>query len=162
MARHVEVIHVAARLWIARAVRPLERIRLVRKPARVLVLFHPVPPYDIVNAQAVPVVLGPLLDFVAQRLLRWVCPLTEWRHGEVDRPQHARPAVIRIRIAPYIPPALRLADDPPDLTRPSSRVALPINRHTYSLRQCGRSEEHTSELQSRQYLVCRLLLEKKK
>src|SRR3712207_9318281 len=28
--------------------------------------------------------------------------------------------------------------------------------------QLGRSEEHTSELQSRQYLVCRLLLEKKK
>src|SRR3712207_8431710 len=26
----------------------------------------------------------------------------------------------------------------------------------------SRSEEHTSELQSRQYLVCRLLLEKKK
>src|SRR3712207_8177513 len=26
----------------------------------------------------------------------------------------------------------------------------------------GRSEEHTSELQSRQYLVCRLLLEKQK
>src|SRR3712207_7807138 len=26
---------------------------------------------------------------------------------------------------------------------------------------CCRSEEHTSELQSRQYLVCRLLLEKK-
>src|SRR5947209_9295918 len=33
------------------------------------------------------------------------------------------------------------------------------------LRRCReelRSEEHTSELQSRQYLVCRLLLEKKK
>src|SRR3712207_8903103 len=32
------------------------------------------------------------------------------------------------------------------------------------LKRCGkkRSEEHTSELQSRQYLVCRLLLEKKK
>src|SRR3712207_7876476 len=34
------------------------------------------------------------------------------------------------------------------------------------MRQAGqsraRSEEHTSELQSRQYLVCRLLLEKKK
>src|SRR3712207_7592663 len=28
--------------------------------------------------------------------------------------------------------------------------------------QLARSEEHTSELQSRQYLVCRLLLEKKK
>src|SRR5438445_12638723 len=32
-----------------------------------------------------------------------------------------------------------------------------------SLKDLGRrSEEHTSELQSRQYLVCRLLLEKKK
>src|SRR3712207_7812099 len=30
------------------------------------------------------------------------------------------------------------------------------------LRKNERSEEHTSELQSRQYLVCRLLLEKKK
>src|SRR3712207_9377814 len=29
-------------------------------------------------------------------------------------------------------------------------------------RDAARSEEHTSELQSRQYLVCRLLLEKKK
>src|SRR3712207_8108721 len=28
--------------------------------------------------------------------------------------------------------------------------------------RAGRSEEHTSELQSRQYLVCRILLEKKK
>src|SRR6266498_4312626 len=28
--------------------------------------------------------------------------------------------------------------------------------------QCRRSEEHTSELQSRPHLVCRLLLEKKK
>src|SRR3712207_8445620 len=30
------------------------------------------------------------------------------------------------------------------------------------LQRTARSEEHTSELQSRQYLVCRLLLEKKK
>src|SRR3712207_8017803 len=30
------------------------------------------------------------------------------------------------------------------------------------LQPATRSEEHTSELQSRQYLVCRLLLEKKK
>src|SRR3712207_7473823 len=30
------------------------------------------------------------------------------------------------------------------------------------IRDLVRSEEHTSELQSRQYLVCRLLLEKKK
>src|SRR3712207_7265122 len=34
-----------------------------------------------------------------------------------------------------------------------------VSVNTISIR---RSEEHTSELQSRQYLVCRLLLEKKK
>src|SRR3712207_7099359 len=32
----------------------------------------------------------------------------------------------------------------------------------FAIAGCRRSEEHTSELQSRQYLVCRLLLEKKK
>src|SRR3712207_7046411 len=37
--------------------------------------------------------------------------------------------------------------------------ALLLERHRLADR---RSEEHTSELQSRQYLVCRLLLEKKK
>src|SRR3712207_8834140 len=35
------------------------------------------------------------------------------------------------------------------------------NMQAYVL-DAARSEEHTSELQSRQYLVCRLLLEKKK
>src|SRR3712207_7635960 len=35
-----------------------------------------------------------------------------------------------------------------------------LSRRGY-LRRPRRSEEHTSELQSRQYLVCRLLLEKK-
>src|SRR5258707_8655496 len=40
--------------------------------------------------------------------------------------------------------------------RPPPREGLPL--HAASVR----SEEHTSELQSRQYLVCRLLLEKKK
>src|SRR5215203_6218056 len=38
----------------------------------------------------------------------------------------------------------------------ASEGAPPVRRRP------GRSEEHTSELQSRQYLVCRLLLEKKK
>src|SRR3712207_6847823 len=43
---------------------------------------------------------------------------------------------------------------------PRENIKKAINR----LRNQGidRSEEHTSELQSRQYLVCRLLLEKKK
>src|SRR3712207_8830436 len=35
-------------------------------------------------------------------------------------------------------------------------------RTAYRAYRVPRSEEHTSELQSRQYLVCRLLLEKKK
>src|SRR3712207_7902241 len=51
------------------------------------------------------------------------------------------------------------------------RVARSVGRAVHELRDrvtfvvhgaCVRSEEHTSELQSRQYLVCRLLLEKKK
>src|SRR3712207_8807132 len=37
-----------------------------------------------------------------------------------------------------------------------SAITPPLNSESQ------RSEEHTSELQSRQYLVCRLLLEKKK
>src|SRR5947209_11946566 len=39
--------------------------------------------------------------------------------------------------------------------RPGQLVRVQVDGH-------ARSEEHTSELQSRQYLVCRLLLEKKK
>src|SRR3712207_8308789 len=38
----------------------------------------------------------------------------------------------------------------------------PLRRDPPRGRGQARSEEHTSELQSRQYLVCRLLLEKKK
>src|SRR3712207_7995500 len=44
---------------------------------------------------------------------------------------------------------------------PKSREAFPRGLLTVCLTR-RRSEEHTSELQSRQYLVCRLLLEKKK
>src|SRR3712207_8135765 len=51
-------------------------------------------------------------------------------------------------------------------TRPSPRLARrdcagAMEAHP-RLTSAARSEEHTSELQSRQYLVCRLLLEKKK
>src|SRR3712207_8520199 len=37
-----------------------------------------------------------------------------------------------------------------------------VQPHAGAQANAARSEEHTSELQSRQYLVCRLLLEKKK
>src|SRR3712207_8948992 len=54
---------------------------------------------------------------------------------------------------------------------PAGRVLSGLREHLDDLAFIGpvpvrdaepRSEEHTSELQSRQYLVCRLLLEKKK
>src|SRR5438445_8079530 len=46
-------------------------------------------------------------------------------------------------------------------TTPKTRLSRCCSRpRRVALR--SRSEEHTSELQSRQYLVCRLLLEKKK
>src|SRR3712207_7200702 len=43
----------------------------------------------------------------------------------------------------------------------NSAKAAPRQRRTPPPKGTHRSEEHTSELQSRQYLVCRLLLEKK-
>src|SRR3712207_8382455 len=46
---------------------------------------------------------------------------------------------------------------------PEQHLGLRLDRPRHDLvRPDRRSEEHTSELQSRQYLVCRLLLEKKK
>src|SRR3989442_7051856 len=66
-------------------------------------------------------------------------------------------------IAAIIPSPFRHVKDDPLL-----RARLPNGRdqHRRHLRQRGlveeRSEEHTSELQSRPHLVCRLLLEKKK
>src|SRR2546425_3001660 len=42
------------------------------------------------------------------------------------------------------------------------RVQVVEDAEVFDVRQIDRSEEHTSELQSLAYLVCRLLLEKKK
>src|SRR3712207_8110791 len=53
--------------------------------------------------------------------------------------------------------AYRTMTAPPTHHRALVRVDI-----GHSPRADDRSEEHTSELQSRQYLVCRLLLEKKK
>src|SRR3712207_6956331 len=63
----------------------------------------------------------------------------------------------------------------PDAPRPADGAEMQTDRHHAGLGLrlphqpvegadaiVARSEEHTSELQSRQYLVCRLLLEKKK
>src|SRR3712207_7974704 len=57
---------------------------------------------------------------------------------------------------------LRLAaDNGGDLSSIASVASFFVSRVDTKVDEI-RSEEHTSELQSRQYLVCRLLLEKKK
>src|SRR3712207_7051101 len=62
---------------------------------------------------------------------------------------------------------LGLGHHPASIWAVADRLAQPEGswqpfRAPLFLRPAFRSEEHTSELQSRQYLVCRLLLEKKK
>src|SRR3712207_9016161 len=57
-----------------------------------------------------------------------------------------------------------LVGDPDEVAEGLIRLhqEAPYDHFCFWARLPGRSEEHTSELQSRQYLVCRLLLEKKK
>src|SRR3712207_8831548 len=72
-------------------------------------------------------------------------------------------------IAPHHGLPIELQDQP---EKPVHRRVLWPHVHVHGLEaeliphvgvdETARSEEHTSELQSRQYLVCRLLLEKKK
>src|SRR3712207_7960267 len=74
-----------------------------------------------------------------------------------------------VELAVYLRPALDVHPSygvPPDVHAEDAFRGLPglpgvvDDRDAAGL--AARSEEHTSELQSRQYLVCRLLLEKKK
>src|SRR5438445_8104819 len=53
-------------------------------------------------------------------------------------------------------------DDIPNHTLLIPTTPHPKHEIFHGMHGSTRSEEHTSELQSRQYLVCRLLLEKKK
>src|SRR3712207_8745383 len=80
--------------------------------------------------------------------------------GEARRPVEARvtggfayadsPGAVRSAEAtPEVSPAVRIAAA--ELERRAAQGTMTV----------ARSEEHTSELQSRQYLVCRLLIEKK-
>src|SRR5436309_15313775 len=60
---------------------------------------------------------------------------------------------------------LSLHDALPICAAPRSRRSPEGGRHAFGIARSNvrlRSEEHTSELQSRENLVCRLLLEKKK
>src|SRR3712207_6879510 len=69
-------------------------------------------------------------------------PVLRWAPSRREQPAAREPAS---------------SDGGPSGRRPA---ACPSDRE--QAMDASRSEEHTSELQSRQYLVCRLLLEKKK
>src|SRR5207302_7346464 len=79
-----------------------------------------------------------------------------------DRPADAADArelgVRQIELA-HVPDREPAPDDVERLARERERTEIACREHRLIGR---RSEEHTSELQSRENLVCRLLLEKKK
>src|SRR6266496_2816358 len=82
-------------------------------------------------------------------------------------PPHRRPCPAPRRQRDQCPPdgpASRLSTARPDLHHcaPAAPRAVQPPRADVRPHRAGRSEEHTSELQSRRDLVCRLLLEKKK
>src|SRR3712207_7722557 len=83
----------------------------------------------------------PFGAFLATQLSKWVHDLGRNAHGRTAADtEHKQQKAIAAFIAEH-------------QRRPSEKELAAY---------MGRSEEHTSELQSRQYLVCRLLLEKKK
>src|SRR2546429_4632848 len=61
---------------------------------------------------------------------------------------------------PHVVGSKRFQDAANDIAVRSLTLVRDVGGRLHALR--GRSEEHTSELQSRLHLVCRLLLEKKK
>src|SRR5699024_11256398 len=60
------------------------------------------------------------------------------------------------------PATIEFSNESPDMAKIQQRINERMNNANSSIAFGGRSEEHTSELQSRFDLVCRLLLEKKK
>src|SRR2546422_3946816 len=68
----------------------------------------------------------------------------------------------RSTLFPYTTLFRSLLDLSVGLLGPAARVFASVRQLGSQLTNGDRSEEHTSELQSRLHLVCRLLLEKKK
>src|SRR3712207_7226394 len=77
------------------------------------------------------------------------------RVGLLPRPGLGQQALLLVSLGPD------RVELPGQLGQPLALPGMTVERGL-GVAQHPRSEEHTSELQSRQYLVCRLLLEKKK
>src|SRR3712207_5293523 len=94
---------------------------------------------------------------------RYYNVLTDFAHGKIRKlmvfmpPQHGKSEGSTRRL-----PAFILGGDPDKKVAIVSYNAPKARKFNREIQRIIRSEEHTSELQSRQYLVCRLLLEKKK
>src|SRR5256885_13312374 len=67
----------------------------------------------------------------------------------------------RSTLFPYTTLFRSLTEYVPELVVFTSAITLPLRVNCRRIPRAGRSEEHTSELQSPCNLVCRLLLEKK-
>src|SRR5882757_9654736 len=88
---------------------------------------------------------------------------TSWRRSVIGRPRTSSALRSRYRtvfLCRCSATAASVRLEP--ACRNSSTVRRSSAIGSSSSARAPRSEEHTSELQSRQYLVCRLLLEKKK
>src|SRR5690606_39848802 len=83
--------------------------------------------------------------------------LGTWRPGSASSTTCPRPSPPRGRRSRCCPRTRR----PPSAPTPSPSTRGCCSSGTTTARCPARSEEHTSELQSRENLVCRLLLEKK-
>src|SRR5947209_14206806 len=81
-----------------------------------------------------------------------------------SRPVAGSTAVMLRMAPPVLAPTISWVHLPTSLfwSEMSWPCVVVENAAEIAARDTERSEEHTSELQSRQYLVCRLLLEKKK
>src|SRR5690625_4585951 len=77
--------------------------------------------------------------------------------GKNRRNTDGVPRPLRVRRCLDAPPEFRSSEKPPAPVRPSLAGA---QQFPAGAQRVARSEEHTSELQSRGHLVCRLLLEK--
>src|SRR3712207_3703450 len=85
--------------------------------------------------------------------------------GEIIDPWHGEADIAQSLVRAVGDPDERFVEDPLRLLRAArfvSQLGFRLDWQTEQAMGRQRSEEHTSELQSRQYLVCRLLLEKKK
>src|SRR3712207_8180204 len=86
-------------------------------------------------------------------------PYTTLFRSPAAAPRSGAPPAVRPRADRHLPGWSRLAVGPARGGAAGRPGAARTGGHTAVA--AARSEEHTSELQSRQYLVCRLLLEKK-